>query len=112
MAGLPDQQILDRMRTTGQVFELNPEQQAYLRNNGVDGYVIDQIPQINREVRDNLLTQPAAPAGTPSSAPVYRAPAYSPVPTSNQPITQRAGPTTPRTIVGFSRVRSRVLPRC
>jgi hypothetical protein len=31
-AGLSDQQILERMRATGQVFELTPEQQSYLRN--------------------------------------------------------------------------------
>lgn len=69
-AGLSDQQILDRMRATGQVFELAPEQQAYLRNNGVDQYVIDQIPQVNRELRQNLLAQPSAPP--PNGAPVYQ----------------------------------------
>ncbi|HTL17130.1 MAG TPA: glycine zipper domain-containing protein [Patescibacteria group bacterium] len=74
-AGLADQQILDRMRSTGQVFELNPEQQSYLRNNGVDQYVVDQIPQLNREVRDNLLNQPTAPA--PAGAPVYQQPPQS-----------------------------------
>ena len=61
MAGFPDQQILDKMRATGQVFELTPEQQAYLRNNGVSQYVIDQIPEINRDVRDRLLQQPSSP---------------------------------------------------
>ena len=67
-AGLSDQQILDRMRATGQVFELSPEQQSYLRTNGVDQYVIDQIPQINRDVRNNLLG-----ARPPAPAPVYTA---------------------------------------
>jgi len=78
-AGIPDQMVIDRLRATGQVFELTPDQQAYLRTNGVDQYVIDQIPQINRQVRDELLGQPAAPA--PTGAPGYQQnpsqPAYS-----------------------------------
>ena len=62
-AGLSDQQMLQRLQATGQVFELTPEQQDYLRNNGVDQYVIDQMPQINRNVRDQLMAQPP---GTPA----------------------------------------------
>lgn len=71
-AGFPDQQILDKMRATGQVFELTPEQQRYLQNNGVSQYVIDQIPDINRDVRNQLSgqqpypQQPYPPAGNPS----------------------------------------------
>ena len=65
-AGLPDQQILDRMRVTGQVFELTPDQQAYLRNNGVDQYVIDQIPDINRDVRNQIGQGAVAPQGNPA----------------------------------------------
>ena len=67
-AGFPDQQILDKMRATGQVFELTPEQQRYLQNNGVSQYVIDQIPEINRDVRNQLSGQPAPypPTGNPS----------------------------------------------
>jgi hypothetical protein len=68
-AGLSDQQMLDRMRATGQVFELTPDQQAYLRNNGVDQYVIDQAPQINQQVRDNM-NQQVQPSST--GAPVYQ----------------------------------------
>jgi len=60
-AGFPDQQILDKMRATGQVFELTPEQQAYLRNNGVSQYIIDQIPEINRDVREQLYNQQPPP---------------------------------------------------
>ena len=71
-AGLPDQQVLDRMQATGQVFELTPEQQNYLRTNGVDQYLIDQIPQLNRQVRDSLTNQPTAPS--PTGAPVYQQP--------------------------------------
>jgi hypothetical protein len=57
-AGLSDQQILQRMQVTGQVFELSPQQQDYLRQNGVDEYVIGQIPELNRQTRDQLLSQP------------------------------------------------------
>jgi hypothetical protein len=72
-AGIPDQQILDKMRATGQVFELTPEQQRYLQNNGVSQYVIDQIPELNRDVRNQLNGQqapypqaPYPPTGNPS----------------------------------------------
>lgn len=71
-AGLSDQQILSRMQATGQVFEFTPEQQTYLRNNGVDQYVIDQAPQLNRQVRDALSNQPSTPTPSPTGAPVYR----------------------------------------
>ncbi len=77
-AGLSDQQILQRMQATGQVFELTPDQQAYLGNNGVDQYVIDQIPQINRQVRDQLLGQQSTPAPAPAN-PVLTEPAPAPV---------------------------------
>jgi hypothetical protein len=87
-AGIPDPQAIDRLRATGQVFELTPEQQAYLRTNGVDQYLIDQIPQINRQMRDELLSQPAAPPPT-GAAPVYQQnaypPTYNPPPAPVQP---------------------------
>ncbi|RPI93617.1 MAG: glycine zipper 2TM domain-containing protein [Chloroflexi bacterium] len=56
-AGYSDQQILDRMRATDQVFELTTEQQNYLRSNGVSQHLIDQMPDLNREVRDRVLSQ-------------------------------------------------------
>jgi len=73
-AGFSDQQILQRMQATGQVFELTPEQQQYLRSNGVDDYVIGQIPELNRQTRNQLLGQP------------YAAPAPAPNPALNQPV--------------------------
>ncbi len=84
-AGLSDQQILEKMQATGQVFELSADQQAYLRNNGVDQYVIDQIPQINRNVRDRLMGQPVPPppTGYPQNSappPVYTPGPNTPVP--------------------------------
>jgi hypothetical protein len=57
-AGLSDQQMIDRMRATGQVFELTSEQREHLRENGVSQDVVEQMQDINREVRDRLLSQP------------------------------------------------------
>jgi hypothetical protein len=75
-AGLPDEQIVERMRATGQVFELNAQQQDYLRSNGVDDYLIEQIPQMNRELREQLLPPPSPAA---AQQPMYPAPNH-PVP--------------------------------
>jgi len=69
-AGFSDPQMLDKMRATGQVFELTADQQNYLRSNGVDDYVIGQIPELNRDVRNALSGQPGGPA-QPGSVPVY-----------------------------------------
>jgi len=66
-AGLPDQVMIDRLRATGQVFELTPEQQDYLRRNGVSSFVISQMSGLNRNVRGNppggsgVISRPEAP---------------------------------------------------
>ena len=81
-AGLPDQQMLDRLRATNQVFELTPEQQNYLRSNGVDDYVIGQMTELNRDLRNQLMSQQGP---LPQAAPAYppgpqAAPLNQPVP--------------------------------
>jgi hypothetical protein len=59
-----------KLQATGQVFELSPDQQNFLRNNGISDYVISQMPEINRQVRDRLLSQPPlSPTGTISQPP-------------------------------------------
>jgi hypothetical protein len=63
-AGFTDQQLIERLRATGQVFELTPEQQRYLLDHGVSRYVVDQMQQINRDVRDRLLSQQPYPSST------------------------------------------------
>src|SRR3954468_23286216 len=68
-AGLPDQTILQKLQATGQVFELSPDQQTYLRNNGVSDYVISQMPEVNRQVRDRLMSQPPLNPTGPISQP-------------------------------------------
>jgi len=55
-AGLSDQVMIDRLRATGQVFELTPEQQDQLRRNGVSENVIRQMSDLNRDVRDRLAS--------------------------------------------------------
>jgi len=54
-AGLSDAQILDRLRDTGQVFDLSRSQQRDLRAAGVSSRVIAEMPDINREERDDVL---------------------------------------------------------
>ncbi len=56
-AGFSDQQMLDRLAGTSQVFELTPEQQRYLRDHGVSQHVIDAMRDLNRDVRDRLYQQ-------------------------------------------------------
>ena len=82
-AGFSDQQMLDRIRATGQVFELTPDQESYLRSNGVDSYVISELPQVNREVRNSLLGQSTAPP--PAGAPLYQQPPQPSYPIPSQP---------------------------
>jgi osmotically inducible lipoprotein OsmB len=68
-AGLTDQQMLQRMRATDQVFELSQEQRQYLMDRGISRAVINEMENINSELREELLrTQPVigtTPAGTP-----------------------------------------------
>ncbi len=80
-AGLSDDQMLAKLRATGQVFELTPEQQNYLRNNGVDDYVINEMPTLNREIRNQIT----APTGTPPSVISQPNPPYPNAPTTPAP---------------------------
>jgi len=56
-ANLSDQQIINRLQATGQVFELTPEQQDFLVNQGVSRSVVNQMQDLNRAQRDRLLNQ-------------------------------------------------------
>jgi len=81
-AGLPDQVMLDKLRATGQVFELTQQQQQYLINNGVSQNVVNQMPELNRDVRDRLMGQQypqgtqAPPPNQPPPPPVVGRPGY------------------------------------
>lgn len=63
-AGLTDQQMLERMRATNQVFELTQDQRQYLADRGVSQNVIYQMESINKETRDRLLTTSPSPTST------------------------------------------------
>jgi hypothetical protein len=55
-AGLTDDQMLQRLNATNQVFELTPAQESYLRDRGVSNNVITQMANINRAERQQLLS--------------------------------------------------------
>jgi hypothetical protein len=57
-AGLSDQQIINRLQSTGQVFELTAEQENYLTSQGVSRSVVNQMEDLNRDARNRLLSQP------------------------------------------------------
>jgi hypothetical protein len=64
-AGLSDQQMLERLRLTGQVFELTAEQEQHLRSQGVSAHVVNQMQDINRDLREQLLGQQSGVIGQP-----------------------------------------------
>jgi hypothetical protein len=60
-AGLSDQQMLQRLQATGQIFELTPEQHQFLLNNGVNPSVVDQMQTLNRQTTTQVAPlQPQA----------------------------------------------------
>ena len=54
-AGFSDDKILERLRATGQVFELTTEQKNYLRTRGVSESVITELASINQGQKDEAL---------------------------------------------------------
>lgn len=51
-AGLLDSEIIERLRASGQVFELTEQQGQYLMNQGVSRNVVDTMPTLNRQARE------------------------------------------------------------
>jgi len=86
-AGLSDQQMLQRLQATGQVFELTPEQRQFLLNNRVSQYVVDQMPNLNR-----TATTRVAPAQPYSTVPQPQTTVPQPQPTYPQPQPQTTYP--------------------
>ena len=65
-SGLSDEQMIQRLRATGQVFNLSADQQQTLRSAGVSDYVIRTMPSLNQEklntapsASDQRISQPA-----------------------------------------------------
>jgi hypothetical protein len=56
-AGLSDEEILNRLRASGQIFELTEQQRQYLASRGVSQKVVTQMENLNREQRDKVLQQ-------------------------------------------------------
>jgi len=59
-AGFSDAEMIDRLQTTGQVFELTPEQERFLGSRGVSQRVISQMQNLNRQARDQFNNQPSS----------------------------------------------------
>jgi hypothetical protein len=54
-AGLSDDEMLQRLRATGQIFDLSPRQEEALIAAGVSRRVVAEMPDINRERREEIL---------------------------------------------------------
>jgi hypothetical protein len=54
-AGLSDDEILARLRATGQIFELSERQEDALRSAGISRRVVAEMQEINRRERDEIL---------------------------------------------------------
>ena len=53
-AGFGDQQIVQKLQATGQIFQLNAEQEQYLTDRGISRYVLDQMRGMNQSPRQGL----------------------------------------------------------
>ncbi|HWN94561.1 MAG TPA: YMGG-like glycine zipper-containing protein [Methylomirabilota bacterium] len=56
-AGLSDSEMLNRLQSTGQVFELSSESQKYLRDHGVSDKVVRDMQDLNQQGRDTVRQQ-------------------------------------------------------
>lgn len=71
-AGLSDDQIISRLSATNMFFDLNSQQQDYLRNNGVSNRVITAMNTVNPELRRQAEARAAG--GAVRAEPVGSAP--------------------------------------
>jgi precorrin-4 methylase len=55
-ANLTDEEIIQRLRATDQVFELTEEQRRYLLDRGVSQNVIDQLATLNQTLESTTPT--------------------------------------------------------
>lgn len=72
-SGANDQQLLDKLEATGQVFEISPEMVTFLWTRGIDKTTIDVIPQLNPgAIAQFRPDKPGAQmAGMPAEAAAY-----------------------------------------
>ena len=64
-AGLTDDEMLERLRATNQIFEPTVSQQDYLRNKGISDYLIEQMQDINGGQRPRVLNVPGGGQSNP-----------------------------------------------
>jgi hypothetical protein len=57
-AGLSDDEMLQRLRATGQIFDLTGEQERALRDAGISSRVVREMREINVEEREMILGSP------------------------------------------------------
>jgi PAS domain-containing protein len=65
-AGFTDEEIVQRLRATDQIFELTPEQERRLTAQGVSPQVVEQMRDINRAERDRLVEEHGDVIGRPA----------------------------------------------
>jgi hypothetical protein len=58
-AGLSDDEVLGRLRATGQVFDLTREQERALLDAGISSRVVREMRDINGEEREMILSRPS-----------------------------------------------------
>lgn len=65
-AGLSDEEMLERLRATDQVYVLSQEQEEYLVSAGVNRSVVAQMEEINQEERERLFGERGAVISAPA----------------------------------------------
>ncbi|MDQ6630214.1 MAG: glycine zipper domain-containing protein [Verrucomicrobiota bacterium] len=68
-ASLSDEQMIERMKATDQIFELTADQEKYLRDHGVSQEVVTQMAQINKNKRPILSNEKGDVISRPPPAP-------------------------------------------
>jgi hypothetical protein len=58
-AGFSDEQMISRLQSTDQIFQLTSDQQRFLQDRGVSSYVVSQMQQMNRAAGATAYPQKA-----------------------------------------------------
>lgn len=65
-ANLTDAEMVDRLRASGQVFELTEEQEQYLVDQGISRSVITEMEKMNQVKKEEILAKRAQVLGRPA----------------------------------------------
>lgn len=66
-AGLSDEEMLERLRATDQIYVLSQKQKEYLISAGVSSSVVAQMEEINQEERERFLAEQDAVISAPAN---------------------------------------------